>query len=211
MAKFLDEVAVEFDRLRVTCDRLKTEVAQVAVERDVLQARLKKLTTDVEKLESLLAHAVADRDSLRGRMTRLTAELGTLRTAAQEYLASRQAHEHLLAQVSAERDSLKAKLVEVTAELRAREAARMTAAAQHPRRKSRVKIYLVRTLTDKKSAASAFPSTRRSMYPTLAQTHTIQAALESAQRWRASRRPPLRVWVEEKDKIAHAERRRRAR
>lgn len=207
----MDEVAAEFDRVKVTCDRLKTEVAQVAVERGVLQARLKKLTTDVEKLEGLLARVVADRDSLRGRMKRLTAEVGTLRTAAQDYLTSRQEREHLLARAVAERDSLKAKLTEVTAELREREGARVTAAAQHPRRKSRVKIYLVRTLTDKRSTPSAFPSTRRSTYPTLAQTQTIPEALQSARRWRASRVPPLRVWVEERGKIAHAERRRATR
>ncbi len=207
----MDEVAAEFDRLRVTSDRLKTEVAQVAVERDVLQTRLKKLTTDVEKLGGLLARVVSDRDSMRGRMKRLMVELGTLRTATQEYLTSRREQEHLLTRAVAERDSLKTKLVQITAELKARESARVAASAQHPGRKSRVKIYLVRTLMDKKSTVPAFLSTRRSMYPTLAQTQSIPEALESARRWRASRLPPLRVWVEEKGRIAHAERRRAAR
>lgn len=74
-----------------------------------------------------------------------------------------------------------------------------------------MKVYLVRTLTDKRAASSMVLSTKRSLYLTLAQTHTLPEALESAQRWRASRFPPLRVWIEEKGKIAHAERRKKPR
>ncbi len=70
-----------------------------------------------------------------------------------------------------------------------------------------MKIFLVRTLTNKRSGSSAFLSTKRSLFLTLAQTHTLPEALESARRWRTSRVPPLKVWVEEKGKIAHAERR----
>lgn len=74
-----------------------------------------------------------------------------------------------------------------------------------------MKVYLVRTLTDKRSQSSMYMSTKRSMYLTLAQAHTFPEALESARRWRASRFPPLRVWVEEKGKIAHGERRKKPR
>lgn len=74
-----------------------------------------------------------------------------------------------------------------------------------------MKVYLVRTLTDKRSGSSLYLSTRRSMYVTLGQAHTLPEALEAARRWRASRFPPLRVWVEEKGKIAHAERRKKPR
>jgi hypothetical protein len=74
-----------------------------------------------------------------------------------------------------------------------------------------VKVYLVRTLTEKRSTSSMFLSTKRSIYLTLAQTHTLPEALESARRWRGSRFPPLRIWVEEKGKIAHAERRKKPR
>jgi len=74
-----------------------------------------------------------------------------------------------------------------------------------------VKIYLVRTLTDKWSTAPGLLSPKRSTFLTLAQTRTFIEALESARRWRKSRVPPLRVWVEEKGKIAHAERRKKPR
>lgn len=74
-----------------------------------------------------------------------------------------------------------------------------------------MKVYLVRTLTNKWSTSAGLLSPKRSMYLTLAQTRTLLEALESARRWRTSHVPPLRVWVEEKGKIAHAERRKKPR
>jgi chromosome segregation ATPase len=139
--KFLAEVAEEFSRLTDECarlkagfDRMKTELVQVAVERDILQTRLKKLTTDVETArgqattahdkivtyqvqESVLAQVTAERDTSQGRVKELTAEIDTLRAAAQDYIAVWHEQKRLLAQVVAERDSLEAKLIEATAEL----------------------------------------------------------------------------------------------
>lgn len=118
-------------------DRVKTELVQVAVERDILQTRLKKVMTEVETAQGqatsardkivayqaqdalLLSQVVAERDMLKGRVKELTAEVETSRAAAQDYIAAWQEHKRLLAQAIAERDSLHGQLTEAKAEIEA--------------------------------------------------------------------------------------------
>ncbi len=118
-------------------DRVKTELVQVAVERDILQTRLKKVMAEVETAQGkatsardkilayqaqdalLLPQVVTDRDTLQGRVKELTSEVETLRAAAQDYIVAWQEHKRLWAQAVAERDSLHGQLTEAKAEIEA--------------------------------------------------------------------------------------------